>query len=792
MAQDPLKPKDDGKIKLPSIAPGMNKLPPTPKPGGRGSKLDPEKGVKRKTRRVRSSASPSSEGPPLSESIDTEESVPKAAYAGAADADENIDPEEREKILSRVRKRMDLCIKSESDNRKAAVEDLKFLAGDQWPADILARRNDEKRPAQTINELPTFVNQIVNDLRQNRPTINVSPVGDKGDPEVAKMFSGLIRHSERACAADIAYDTGVTNSASNGFGYWRMGTEWEDDNSFNQVIVIKRIRNPFTVYLDPDCQDPTGADARYGFVTEMMPRTDFEAMWPDADPMPFTQGGAGERFKSWSEKDSIRIAEYFEVVKTTRTLVALSNGFVGWKDELSDEVKDQIADETIEILRERESDTSKVMWYKLTAKDILDERPWLGSSVPIVRVVGTEIDIEGEVRFSGVVRYAKDPQRSLNYFKTAMTEVVALQPKAPFIGEEGQFEGHEDEWRLANTVSQPYLQYKGTSINNTLIPPPQRQPMAGVPAGIENAIQGARQDLMATTGVRFDATVHERLMDESGTAIRELRRNTDLGSYHYADNLARSLRRTGEMYIELIPKVYDAKRIITILREDDSEERVQIDPAAPQPFSTKSIAPTPAQPKASVMKVFNPSFGQYGVTVTIGESYATKRIEAADSMMKFAASFPMAAPIIMDLVAKEMDWNGADQIAARLAKAVPPNLLTPDSKDLSPQVQAILQNMQGQVQQLTQQLTAAAKALADKQADRDLERESIEKKFEASIIKVIADIEAKQAATQEKAVASFNAHIGSRIDELGTNTRHLIDQVTKINMPTKAGERPNA
>jgi hypothetical protein len=295
---------------------------------------------------------------------------------------------------------------------------------------------------------------------------------------------------------------------------------------------------------------------------------------------------------------------------------------------------------------------------------------------------------------------------------------------------------------------------------------------------------------MATTGVRFDATVHERLMDESGKAITELRRNTDLGSFHYADNLARALRRTGEMYIELIPKVYDSKRVITILREDDSEERVQIDPAAAQPFSTKTMPPTPAQPKSSVMKVFNPTFGKYGVTVTIGESYATKRIEAADSMMKFATAFPETRAHIADLVAKEMDWNGAEQIASRLAKLLPPNLLTPDSKDMSPQVQAMLQGLQGQVQQLTQQLMVVGKELNDKQADRAITQDGIDKKYEASLLKIVADIEAKSAATQERAVASFNAHIGSRIDELGTNTRHLADLVAQMNMPKKE-ERPH-
>lgn len=789
MAANPLKPKDSGKIGMPKITEGMNKFPPEPSgiAGGRGAKNDPiGKKPKRKARRKSSGPTVERQGPPISESVDTNDDAPTeqkeeqpTTYQGAPSEDdaEATEAERKAKILARARKRMDYCIATESENRKWAVEDLKFKAGEQWPSDVAAQRNFDRRPCLTINRIPVFVNLIVNDIRQNRPAINVSPVGDKSDREVAKMYRGLIRFIERACAADIAYDTGMTSAVDTGEGYWRIVTEYEDADSFNQVLVIKRIRNRFTVYLDPTRQDPTGADAQYGFVTEMIPRDDFIAQWPDADPMPYTQGGAGEAYRNWQTLDTIRIAEYFEIDSKKRTLVALSNGHVGWEDELNDAVKGMIAEGTLKVLNRRESDHKKVMWYKLTAVDILEEAEWPGSSIPIVQVVGSEIDVEGKVRYSGLIRNAKDAQRMVNYWSTLMTEIIALQPKAPYIGAEGQFEGHEGEWKQANIAPQPYLEYRPMTLEGQTLPAPARQPVAAVPAGIQQALQNAAQDLQATTGVRFDATLNERMIDESGEAIRQLRRVGDVGAFHYVDNFARSLRRTGEMLVELIPKIYDAKRVVTILREDDTEEQVMLDPNAASPFMRTMLPPQGGNAKQQVMLVYNQKYGQYGVTVTTGPSYATKRAEAAASMMDFVRALPQTANLVVDLIAQEMDWPGAEKIANRLAKAIPPQLLTPDLRDMTPQVQAMLQALDMQVKQLTVERMMLMKQLTEKQTDQTIAMTKVQNDFEAKLIGIV-----------QKAEAAFNTHQGSQLQDLANGVKTLMELLEPKKAETKETE----
>lgn len=729
---NPSRAPNDGKIGMPSVRPGENKLPPGPtKGGGRGAKSD------KKSRAL------------------------------------GLKPDEAEdaKILARMRKRFDRAVSAESDNRKKALDDLKFKSGDQWPASQKAARDVSGRPCLTTNVMKTFTHQVTNALRQNRPAIDVSPIGDKGDPEAAEMFSGVIRYIWRHSTADIAVDTAAQSQTDNGLGYIRLSTEYEKPESFNLVPIIKRIRNPFTIYLDPDHQEPDGADCRHQFVTEMMPRDEFEEEFPDADPMPWAQGGIGEKYPGWGDKDNIRLAEYYEIEHEKRTLVALSNGHVGWKDELDEQALAWIEEGKLTIDHERESAIPKVMYYKATAIEIIKRYPWAGKWCPIIKVIGDELDIEGKVEYSGVIRDAKDPQRMGNYWRTAATELVALAPKAPYIGAEGQFEGHEEEWKRANVESFPYLEYKMTDLNGQPAPPPARQPFAEIPTGVMAMLQQSAQDLQATTGIRFDATKNERVTDESGIALQELQQATDLGSYHYSDNLNRSLEHLGRQLIDLIPKVFDTKRVLTILREDGNEERIEIDPDLQKPTGQRKDA------NGKTIRIFNPTIGEYGVTATIGPSFATRRQDTAKSLLAFAKTMgPEIAMLISDLIAKNMDWPGATELATRLSKVIAqthPGILAPDMKDVPPQVQAVMMQLQQQVQQLTQERVQMLKQLADQGAERSIEVSKIEKEFEAKLLKIVADVETKMAATAQKQEASVHQHVGSKLTDLAGAVQEL-------------------
>jgi hypothetical protein len=650
-------------------------------------------------------------------------------------------------FLATARKRFARAVTAESMNRSNAVDDLRFKNGEQWPETIKQQRAQEKRPCLTINKMKTFVHQITNDQRQNRPAINVSPVGDGSDPETAKMLKGLIRQIERQSNADVAYDTAFDGAVSNGWGFWRIVTEYEGDDTFDQVLRVKRIRNPFRVYLDPDRQEPDASDAEWGFITDLVTKAEFKDTWPDADQCEWDATSIGEEYKNWVTETHIRIAEYFCKKTKKRKLLAISNGHIGYEDELAPELKELIKLDPSLIVNERDVRAERWCWYKITAKEILEEVDWLGKWMPIVECVGDEIDVEGKVTKAGLIRDAKDAQRMYNFWCTSETEMIALAPKAPWVMEEGQVEGHENRWKEANVKSLPYLLYKGTTIGGKPAPAPERQQFAGPPAAIVQAKIGAAQDMQAATGIRFDATLNERMYDESGKALRELKRVGDLGNFHYIDNLARSLRHTGRILIDLIPKVYDTKRVLTIIREDDSEEQVAIDPALQQSMGEEKT------PDGKTRSLFNPKVGEYDVAVTIGPSYATKRAEAADSMLGFMKAVPQAGQFIGDLIAKNMDWPGAEEISARLAAMLPPNLQNMSVGKFPPEAQAMIQGLKGQLEQMSQEHQQALAMLGDKEADRAIEREKIAKDFEAKLTKIAADMQTAlldmQAASKE-------------------------------------------
>jgi hypothetical protein len=257
--------------------------------------------------------------------------------------------------------------------------------------------------------------------------------------------------------------------------------------------------------------------------------------------------------------------------------------------------------------------------------------------------------------------------------------------------------------------------------------------------------------MQATTGIRFDATLQERNYDESGKALRELKRVGDLGNFHYVDNLSRSLRYTGVQLIDLIPKVYDTPRIVTILREDDSEESVKIDPTLGKAHSQREL------PDGKIQRLFNPKLGEYSVAVTIGPSFATKRAEAADSMLNFLKVIPNSAPLVADLIAKNMDWPGADEIYTRLASQLPPHLQNKNIQNFPPEAKGLINSLMQQMQQLKQEHDQAVQMLGDKERDRAIdkeglqnERDAIRADLEAKLTKIAVDLETKMAAIQAK------------------------------------------
>jgi hypothetical protein len=607
--------------------------------------------------------------------------------------------------MATMRKRLQMAQAAYSDSREDELDDLRFMAGSpdnqwQWPADVLATRGSVQgqtinaRPCLTINKLPQHVRQVTNEQRQNRPSGKVIPADDNADVEVAEIFNGVVRHIEYMSDADVAYDTACDNQVTYGEGYIRLLTEYCNDETFDQDIKIGRVRNAFSVYMDPTIQDPCGADAEWCFVTEDILKVEYERMFPDATPIStlYSQGVGDQGISSWLQEDTIRIAEYFYYTYERSTLHLYPDNETAFKGSNRDK---QLGAMFGKPIRTREVDRKKVMWMKTNGFDVLDEREWPGKWIPVVRVIGNEWEVDGQIHISGLVRNAKDAQRMYNYWTSQEAEMLALAPKAPFIGYGGQFEGYEMQWKTANTTNWPYLEVNPdvTDGAGNVLPLPQRAAPPLPQTGLIQAKMGAAEDIKSTTG-QYDASIGAQGNERSAKAIIAREKQGDVGTYHYVDNLARAIRHITRQIVDLIPKIYDTQRIARIIGVDGEVDMVKFNPSQQEPV--KEIREP--QTGALIEKIYNPGVGTYDVMVTTGPGYMTKRQEALDAMSQILQTNPQLWAVAGDLFIKNMDWPGAQEMAARFKKILDPKVLS--DGDQSPELMAAQQQLEAMTMEL--------------------------------------------------------------------------------------------
>jgi hypothetical protein len=657
------------------------------------------------------------------------------------------DQSDDKSLLETARKRFSLAEEAESEIRKLEIEDLRFRAGEQWPADVQGARNIDKRPCLTINRLPQFIHQITNDQRQNRPSIKVSPVDDGADVDTAKILQGLIRHIEYNSNADVAYDRAFEGAVTKGRGYFRVITDYCDPTSFEQDIFIKSIRNSMSVYVDPSYQEPDGSDMNWGFIFEDVPEDDYKAEYGEEDLESLEAWRAsGDEAADWANGKTIRVAEYFYKEYENTTLCLLSDKTVVLKSDL----EGVMLPDGVAVVAERQSLIPKIKWCKINAVRVLEKTDWPGQWIPIIPVHGDEIELEGKRIFEGVIRHAKDPQRMYNYWASAETEAIALAPKAPFIGAEGQFKGYEKEWATANQRSFAFLQYVPKTIGGVAVPPPQRNHATVDTGAITNARALSSEDLKATTGI-YDAALGNRSNENSGIAIQRRNIQAQTSNFHFVDNLSRAIRHTGRILVELIPHVYDTARAVRVIGEDGEQQIVQIN----------QIFQENGKPKS-----YNLGAGKYDVTVETGPSFATKRQEAVESMLQLTKAYPQVAGVAGDLMVKNMDWPGAKEIAERLKKTLPPGIAEPDEKDQQP-LPPEVQNQMAQMNQMIEQLTEQLKHKTEQIDQKTLELESRER-IEMAKLATNAELEMAKLGSQESLALLQHqvAQIEAQLDRL--------------------------
>ena len=680
------------------------------------------------------------------------ENLPIEGVVDAPDDDDATDTTKDGEILEDSREGLKTCIDNESTQRALMLDDLRFAALDQWPADVRAARENDvangPRPCLTIDQCNQYITQVANDMAANRPSIKTRPVDDAADIETAEVFQGLVRHIEDQSSAHIAYQTSGESAVTIGLGFFRISADYTAPDSFDQELLIKRVPDTFSVYLSDHIM-PDGSDAEQGWVFEKMPIDTFKRNYPKAKATDIDFAGLGV-IPVWKTEDTITVCEYFYKKYEKRELLYLADGSTAFKDAY-----DKLPEPRPEITGRRDSEKCTVNWAKHTGCEVLDKRELKGQYIPIIEEVGKEKIVEGRRILWGLVRPAKDSLRAFNYWISAMTEKMALSPKAPFVGAVGQFASQGDRWDKANVNNYSKLEYDPIDVNGNALPAPRRQEPMAMEAGMAQMLSIMQNNVKSSLGM-YKASIGDTESQQSGRAILALKHESDTGTAHFGENQSISITHCGRILVDLIPHYYDTKRVLRILGEDGKVKTAAIDP------NQKEAKRQIQDAEGRIKTIYNLNVGKYDVTVTVGPGYTTSRQEAATVMTDLAnsAKDTVSAAILRYGAIKNSDFHGSEEIQKMLKVMLPPQVQQTDQNaQIPPQAMAKIQEMQQQLQQVGQAAQQMQQKIQELESGAQVAHEKIvaEHDVKMKALALDAEVEKEKARlSREKVEAEIS------------------------------------
>lgn len=713
-----------------------------------------------------------------------------------SDADGARDPEVDDAVDE-----LKQCLEAEGDQRDLEDDDLSFDAGNQWPDEIKLSRGKQvidnieipPRPMLTIPKLDQPVQLVINQQRRAHLGINVHAESEDADRETADILEGIIRHIQQKSNAELARNWAFERSTKAGRGYYRIlsrycdhdgtGSHWSD-----QELVIKRILNQSCVYLDPYATEPDWSDGTWGQQGGWIPFKTYKRQWPHSrlsetvltgDDFDLDQANVEP---TWMSNDingkglrGVRVMERFVVKEKTRLRIA----YVDAKnsDQLHDEYVDEIDPKKRHqyitslgdrIRARRETTKREVHWMKLNGLEVLEREVWPGKWIPIIPVIGREQFFKNLRRWVGMIRPAKDGARLFNYAATAAVEKEALDTKAPYIGYEGQFKGHEVAWSQSATKNFPYLQVAPVTLGGKPAPLPQRNTASPNLTGSLALLEAADNFIKSAT-FTYDPSLGASDRDDSGRKVLALQQQGDQGNSHFLDNLATvSMPHEARVLLDLIPHFYDRPgRVQQIFGTDGIDDPKEVILNAP--FVTgPNGRPMPVDPRMveqglapKGVKKYDLKKGAYTAVPNVGKNYESRLREGSDEMGRVLEAAPELLKIIGDIYFKFRDFPGHQEIADRLKKMLPPELA--DGPDTENDPQALKAKLASQ-QQAMQQLKAA---FGDAMKQLETKRTEAMAKVQSEEVKANAQLQLQQMRIDgERQLAKIQANLDLQIRQI--------------------------
>jgi hypothetical protein len=650
--------------------------------------------------------------------------------------------QETRDFLARARERFKIAVDAENKFRAKALDDMRFRVGKQWPGETETQRQEENRPCLTINRMPAIISQIVNEQRAQRPQATIKPVGDGADTDTAEILEGIIRHIHVNSDSEVAIDCGFEAMVTAGKGYCEICADYLPGRTFDQELYIRRIKNFFTVYCDPSSTYADESDANWKFKTCDYPFDEYKALFSNSQLAQLNDlTSIGDNFPEWGNSKTIRVAEYWHKEWDDEELLHLENGQILDRKTYTKMTAEMA--EKPKIIKKRKYRKCTITCSVINAIEVIDEYDFPGTVgyIPLVPFIAYDFDVDGERELCGIVRNAKDAQRSINYFRSYAAEVIALAPKAPWVGWKGQFK--DGKWQNANVVNYAYLEADMVTTSGQPAPSlPVRNQFEPPIQAILAMSQAVDQDLKSVTGI-YEPSLGQTKTDQSGKAIDLLQKQGGLTNLNFTDNLSRTLRHIGRIILDAAPFIYDAPRVQRIIKPDGATNHVIVHAGrqnAAEALLTEEIK-----------EVYDISVGAYDVVIDVGPSYQTKRQEAFNMQMQLAQADKTGEimKVAGDVIIGNSDMPGAKEIAARIKRIIPPQALGDDDTDPQAQIQKLGTQLQ-QAQQVNQELMKHNQEMMDA-----IKTEKIQQDGKMAIAQLqtaaqveVAGINAKLAAAQ--------------------------------------------
>ncbi|MGG8026259.1 portal protein [Klebsiella aerogenes] len=699
-----------------------------------------------------------------------------------------------EKRHERIMLRFDRAYTPQQDVREKCIEATRFarVPGGQWEGTTAAgtKLDDqfEKYPKFEINKVATELNRIIAEYRNNRITVKFRPGDKDASEELANKLNGLFRADYEETDGGEACDNAFDDAATGGFGCFRLTSmlvNEYDPMDERQRIAIEPVYDPSrSVWFDPDAKKYDKSDALWAFCMYSLSPEKYEAEYGKTPPASLDVTTMTSWEYDWFEPEVVYIAKYYEVRKESVDVISYRQPITGeiatYDSDQIEDIEDELALAGFQEVARRSVKRRRVYVSVVDGQNFLEKpRRIPGEHIPLIPVYGKRWFIDDIERVEGHIAKAMDPQRLYNLQVSMLADTAAQDPgQIPIVGME-QIRGLEKHWEARNKKRPAFLPLrevkdKAGNIIAGATPAGYTQP-AVMNQALAALLQQTSADIQEVTG--GSQAMQQMPSNIAQETVNNLMNRSDMASFIYLDNMAKSLKRAGEVWLSMAREVYGSDREVRVVNEDGTDDIALMN------------AQVVDRQTGQVVALNDLSTGRYDVTVDVGPSYTARRDSTVSTLTQVLQSMlpqdPMR-PVIQGIILDNLDGEGMDDFKEFNRK----QLLT--SGAVKPrnesEAQMVAQAQAAQQQQPNPEMVAAM--AQDKLANAELQKAANEqadiqvKAFKAQtdaqvaaakVVEILASADSKQKEDIREALKL----LGQFQQQQGDNARADAELVLK-------------